>query len=305
MFILNINMNCHDVDVNVTPDKLQMFIKNEPALLASIKASLLKMYNRSFKSMNVEDNSLNSSKNSSQLINSFFTPTVPSKKKFSQVPEDDNGEVLQQVSVDSPVGPVVQPNEQQTFPARKRSKLDDDDAEAEETRAKLVSEARETKRLRENVDIQIYEPRPVVVQAESPKRSSANQTKITACFTAAESPPKVASNKGPSSTAFTLHRFDNAVVSPSTASALPHRSAVSSINSRSPQTPRTAVVDNPLKLFQTRIGTNTRVEALNDSVSERIDLHGAGGQCLIGTSPAQKPSRHGQPEADLVVSSGT
>ena len=37
-----------------------------------------------------------------------------------------------------------------------------------------------------------------------------------------------------------------------------------------------AVLDNPLKLFQTRIGSNTtvvRCPDLNDSLSERIDLH--------------------------------
>ena len=131
MFILNINMDCHDVDVNVTPDKLQMFIKNEAALLATIKASMLKMYNRSFKNMNVENNSLNNSKASSQLINSFFSPTaVSSKKKFSQVSGAEYDEVQE---VDKSNRLVLKENAGQSSEslalsnARKRSKLDDED----------------------------------------------------------------------------------------------------------------------------------------------------------------------------------
>lgn len=71
MFVLNVNMDSNNVDVNVTPDKLQMFFKNENALLAVLKASVLKIYNRIFKSINISDSSFNSPKSNS-LMTSFF-----------------------------------------------------------------------------------------------------------------------------------------------------------------------------------------------------------------------------------------
>ena len=44
MFILNISLNSKYVDVNVTPDKLKIFLKNENILLAILKQSLKGLY---------------------------------------------------------------------------------------------------------------------------------------------------------------------------------------------------------------------------------------------------------------------
>ena len=78
MFILNIGLDGQNVDVNVTPDKLQMFIKNENYLLAILKASLLRIYNRIFKSLNVAMSSFHSSEKSAALMMSFCSPTMSS-----------------------------------------------------------------------------------------------------------------------------------------------------------------------------------------------------------------------------------
>ena len=85
MFVLNVTMNSSDVDVNVTPDKLQMFFKNENILLAIIKSSLLKMYTKSFKNLNLDESSL--SQNSKILT--YFSPQVTNEpKKTSLVIEN-------------------------------------------------------------------------------------------------------------------------------------------------------------------------------------------------------------------------
>ena len=47
MFILNISLSSKNVDINVTPDKLKIFIKNENLLLALLKASLSSSYSKS------------------------------------------------------------------------------------------------------------------------------------------------------------------------------------------------------------------------------------------------------------------
>jgi len=71
MFVLNVNLNSRNVDVNVTPDKLQMFIRNESLLLAILKASLLGMYQASFQTLSYANSSLNSS------VKNFFTVSQP------------------------------------------------------------------------------------------------------------------------------------------------------------------------------------------------------------------------------------
>jgi DNA mismatch repair ATPase MutL len=80
MYILNVKLEGQNVDVNVTPDKLQMFIRNESGLLALIKASLLKMYEESFGEINIKNTSLNDSTTqsaaSAKLMTSFFTPRM-------------------------------------------------------------------------------------------------------------------------------------------------------------------------------------------------------------------------------------
>jgi DNA mismatch repair protein PMS2 len=80
MFILNISLDGQNVDVNVTPDKLQMFIKSENYLLAIIKASLLKIYNKLFKHLNLSQSSFHNSEKSASLMMSFCSPTLNSTK---------------------------------------------------------------------------------------------------------------------------------------------------------------------------------------------------------------------------------
>lgn len=72
MFVLNINTNTENVDVNVTPDKLQMFIRNEAILMAIIKSSLLKLYSRLYKTVSLDESSINASGAKSQAIMSSF-----------------------------------------------------------------------------------------------------------------------------------------------------------------------------------------------------------------------------------------
>lgn len=73
MFVLNVTTDTENVDVNVTPDKLQMFIRNEPILMAILKSSLQSMYSRLYKTMNVENTSIQSPKSSAIMV-SFFKP---------------------------------------------------------------------------------------------------------------------------------------------------------------------------------------------------------------------------------------
>nr|AGH55784.1 PMS2 [Brachionus calyciflorus] len=90
MFVLSIKMDSHDVDVNVTPDKLQMFFKNESILLAILKASLLKMFNKNYKSVNVNDTSFHNEK-SSELMRSFVSKPK-STNALKNIQEDSNEE---------------------------------------------------------------------------------------------------------------------------------------------------------------------------------------------------------------------
>jgi len=81
MFVLNLKMRSENVDVNVTPDKLQMFIRHEAELLAVMKASLLKMYGEAFKTLNLNSSTL-VNENLSQKIVTFFSkkPQEPSSE---------------------------------------------------------------------------------------------------------------------------------------------------------------------------------------------------------------------------------
>jgi len=65
-------MKSEHVDVNVTPDKLQMFIRHEAELLAVLKASLLSMYGEAFKTLNLNSSTL-VNENLTQKIVSFFS----------------------------------------------------------------------------------------------------------------------------------------------------------------------------------------------------------------------------------------
>ena len=83
MFVLNIVMDSKNVDVNVTPDKLQMFFKNENILLAIIKSSLLSMYSKSFKNLNLDESSFQSQKSNAKIL-TYFSPKITSTNKSDE-----------------------------------------------------------------------------------------------------------------------------------------------------------------------------------------------------------------------------
>ncbi len=83
MFVLNIVMDSKNVDVNVTPDKLQMFFKNENILLAIIKSSLLNMYTKSFKNLNLDESSFQSQKSNAKIL-TYFSPKITSTNKMNE-----------------------------------------------------------------------------------------------------------------------------------------------------------------------------------------------------------------------------
>jgi DNA mismatch repair protein PMS2 len=86
MFVLNVNLDSRNVDVNVTPDKLIMFIKNENILCAILKESLRKMYSQSFVSLKYDDTSFSNHRKSKNAVSieekSFISKLIdePSKK---------------------------------------------------------------------------------------------------------------------------------------------------------------------------------------------------------------------------------
>lgn len=88
MFVLSIKLDSHNVDVNVTPDKLQMFFKNENILLAILKSSLVKMFERNYKTVNLNDSSFQDK--SSDLLKSFFQ----TKSKVTQLKNIQTEEMI-------------------------------------------------------------------------------------------------------------------------------------------------------------------------------------------------------------------
>lgn len=87
MFVLSVKMDSHDVDVNVTPDKLQMFFKNENILLAILKSSLIKMFDKNYKTVSLNDSSFQDK--SSELLKSF----LQTKSKTTQLKNIQDGDM--------------------------------------------------------------------------------------------------------------------------------------------------------------------------------------------------------------------
>lgn len=84
MFVLNVTTHTENVDVNVTPDKLQMFIRYEPILMAIIKSSLFNMYSQLYKTVSVHDTSINSPLSSTAIMNSFINKSTTRDSSFSE-----------------------------------------------------------------------------------------------------------------------------------------------------------------------------------------------------------------------------
>ena len=153
MFVLNINMASNYVDVNVTPDKLQMFIRGESGLLAIVKSSLHKMYKAALNNMNLNDSSFHahtsaasgrsgssSSKASSTLMSSFLSSSFSNKSSSggssssSKVPiapvdsDDDNDDEGKKTSKEKQKSAeVVVVETKRTLPSKRRAASDNDD----------------------------------------------------------------------------------------------------------------------------------------------------------------------------------
>jgi len=118
MFVLNIIMDSKNVDVNVTPDKLQMFFKNENILLAIIKSSLLKMYNRSFKNISLDESSLTQNKANNTKINTFFSPkpdqqqTKPKTNTILSSSSDDDSDEEKKATIKNDKKRARKPSDQ-------------------------------------------------------------------------------------------------------------------------------------------------------------------------------------------------
>lgn len=128
MFVLSIKMDSHNVDVNVTPDKLQMFFKNENALLAIIKSSLVKMFNKNYKTVNLNDSSFQNEK-SSELLKSFLQskPKTPQLKNIQDENLADTKENNKRyrdddVFLESPESKPKQPKIIEIFSGTKRTR---------------------------------------------------------------------------------------------------------------------------------------------------------------------------------------
>jgi DNA mismatch repair ATPase MutL len=83
MFVLNIIIDTHDVDVNVTPDKLQMFIKSENLLLAIVKASLQKQFSRLLENISLNESSFHCQ--NSTMLEFFTSSKTPNNKNTSKI----------------------------------------------------------------------------------------------------------------------------------------------------------------------------------------------------------------------------
>jgi DNA mismatch repair protein PMS2 len=134
MFVLNMSMHGNNVDVNVTPDKLQMFIRGEWLLMAIVKASLLSMYERSMKSMRVESSSFHSQKSSELMLSFFSKGTVVGTSHANAANGVENGHKKLAASIDLDESD------------------DDDDDDEKEKKNKNRKESETTKKFETNVN---------------------------------------------------------------------------------------------------------------------------------------------------------
>ena len=236
MFVLNICLNSRDVDVNVTPDKLQMFIKNDMLLLAILKSSLLKMYNRSIKNLNINDSSFHSDK-SAALMKSFLqtgaSQKVNSQQKLAEMSDEEEEEEKEIVK-------------RKSLAENKRPRAEENDDDNEDTSPIQSLESNKPKQAK------------LTLFMESPSRKKTSPPadlglKVNNQNSNAFSKP-----------AFVLHSVSE-----------PSREASDSPFS----------LKEKMSFFQNKIGSASNDPALNDSVSERIDLH----MCNRGTGILDTP----------------
>ena len=244
MFVLNICLNSRDVDVNVTPDKLQMFIKNDMLLLAILKSSLLKMYNRSIKSLNISDSSFHSDK-SAALMKSFLqtgaSQKVNGQQKLAEMSDEEEEEEEKKIV------------KRKSLPENKRPRAEENEDDDDDENDKSPIQSLESNKPKQA---------KLTLFMESPSRKKS-------------SPPADLGLKvnNPNSNAFSKPAFVLHSVSE------PSREAFDSPFS----------LKEKMSFFQNKIGAASNNisnnPALNDSVSERIDLH----MCNRGTGVLDTP----------------
>jgi DNA mismatch repair protein PMS2 len=96
MFILNISLNSKDVDVNVTPDKLKIFIKNENILLGILKGSLKNMFSPPSDTQQQEDLSFIVNETLNESETSFKKTYNFQYYKQQQQPTNDEPEITKE-----------------------------------------------------------------------------------------------------------------------------------------------------------------------------------------------------------------
>ena len=224
-------MDSRNVDVNVTPDKLQMFFKHENALMATLKSSLMKIYNKSNKNLNLDESSFHSPM-SSKDINSFFNKSSTSNGIQSKLLHIEDAEEVHR--------PVV---------SEKIEKC----------------KTRDEKRTRE-VEVELISEEPPV-----PK-----QPKLAMYQTSSE-------------------HFDLIPMPKKQTAVLPVKNFNSDKDSSQP-TPFSKA--DHLNFFQNRIGSNTRIDSLktandlNDSLTEKINLHLCNRETGILDTPPPAVAKH-------------
>lgn len=289
MFVLNIYLDSRDVDVNVTPDKLQMFLKNENVLLAIIKTSLMKIFNEQYKSLNVNEISFNSQKNSSnsQLMESFFSYQKAPAKTNSQ-------QKLADLSDDE------EDNEENNKEKQKNNKIDDEETD------KMVRIA-ETKGKRSRdclneSDIVIDEDDNFKKTNKLSKNSpfKTNQAKNTL--------PKFLDNylkanntPSPKKPKQNDENSEPAIIAPA---RLELYTGSSIGREKDDSNESLFSTKDKLSFFQTRIGYNSKLNdsrsSLNDSLTERIDLHLCNKKSnLLDTPPAFRKKNSDDSIVDL------
>ena len=241
MFILNINLDSQNVDVNVTPDKLQMFIKSENVLLAIIKSSLLKMYGLLFKNLNLNDSSFQCQKST---MLSFFTASKSTPKNSSQqlaertlnIDDDDaNGETM--ATNESRIRDAKNQKENEA----KRARVEDDSFVNDETMSNSLISTQKSK-----------QPKLNEYLSSSKKDSPCKQY--------------------PTALGLKKDKKINTSYSPSKIVAKKNDESNTTM-----ETDELFSANDRLSMFQNNIGSkltaSNAISPMNDSVSERINFH--------------------------------
>jgi DNA mismatch repair protein PMS2 len=235
MFVLNILIDTHDVDVNVTPDKLQMFIKSENLLLAIVKASLQKQFSRLLENISLNESSFHCQ--NSTMLEFFTSSKTPNNKNTSKIiSKSDDIEVS-----------IIEKNltsKENTNVQKRQRENEEEETETETEGHRAIDET--------------------VSLKDTPSKPKAKQSKIDEFVDAPlglkkdkktyKSPPTKSDTKQKE-----VNTYDR--------DTLKTNQNLEDVNSGP------FSVNEKLSMFQNRIGTTKPPPCLDDSVAERIDVH--------------------------------